>query len=975
MKTNIFFLSVLFLISTVQLTDVFAQESADPFQRYGYSFYFNQNQKALTTTLTEGLDAANFIERAGPLFPLGPNDTYQEQTTFEDKLGMTHSLFKQLYRGIPVQGGGLAIHTGRDETFKVNGRFYPGINTAGVPQLSEETAVKLAYDFINGPNPYHEKVTLIIAPLKGDDKPENFRLCYQIEVLTGDALQQGIVQIDASSGELVNILATTCLGDEEGTAHTVYNGVQTITTDNFAGGYRLMETGRPIHTRNMQHTTNLNFAIDFVDSDNIWDKKNRVLRSLTLNSIAVPWWQDGGQTKPNIYLEFRDASNTLVAQTRPILDSFPPYTFPIQLPLLNPPYMVAFRDEDGSPAANDFGGQFTIAASGNGNFNFSSFGNSGNYQIVEENNPALDAHWCLEETYDFFQQQFGRNSFDNAGGQIRSYVHFAFGWPNAAWGTLDNRMFLGDGDGVSTSYRTYINVVAHEFTHGVIYHNGGGGLIYQGESGALNESFADIFGAAAEHYIKPASADWLHGEEGSLIPGGFVRSMNDPHSKGHPDTYGVEDPYWINPQDTLDAGGIHINSGVQNHWFYLLVEGGSGVNAKGDGYQVTGIGWEKALDIVYRNLTTYMIASTMPVYLDAWSGSLMAAEDLFGAGSAEYLAVSQAWYAVGIGNDPGPDPWCSGLTILTDPMGQISDGSENNDYTNNTDCSWLIQPLTANSITLNFSEFKLGDVKDSLWIYDGANDQASVLFAATGETLPGAVTSSDGVMYLRFVSDSAITGKGWTAEYTANHSIFCEENTLLTSPDGTFHDGSLENPYGNHTECSWLIQPENAKEITLEFLEMDTELDQDPIRIYDGPDSNAPLLATVSGNNLPSPIKALSGSMYVHFSTNNLVRKSGWTATYGSTISNTENTNPTNWEWSCYPNPGQGIYYLKSSVEDVHGLSIKVYDILGNNVYTIPATEIAAKAITIDISHLPNGIYHLNIAGHQDNKMIKLTKM
>ena len=119
--------------------------------------------------------------------------------------------------------------------------------------------------------------------------------------------------------------------------------------------------------------------------------------------------------------------------------------------------------------------------------------------------------------------------------------------------------------------------------------------------------------------------------------------MSNPNSFGDPDTYKGDN--WL--IGSFDNGGVHINSGVQNFWFYLLVEGGSGVNDNGDAYQVNGIGWEKAADIAYRNLTTYLVPNSQ--YADAREGALQSAADLFGSCSEEFIATAAAWYAVGVG--------------------------------------------------------------------------------------------------------------------------------------------------------------------------------------------------------------------------------------------------------------------------------------------------------------------------------------
>jgi Zn-dependent metalloprotease len=848
----------------------------DWFTQKGASVYFHFNQAPASELRTNGLTSANFFSRFAPELHTGPDDTFVSQRTETDALGQTHTLFHQYYRQISVHGGGIMLHTRQGRLEKANGRFYAGIQLDVRPSISEEIAIIKAFAAVSGTaKKTAEDIALVITCIDPNPKTEHYRLAYRIHVHSEDILQQSIVFIDAHSGAVLRRVPTVCTGDVTGTAHTLFSGQRSITTDQFAGGYRLQQSGRPIQTKNIHHTQNLNAAIDIIDADNVWQEQIKVLRSLTLNVMNLPWWQSPGQTKPSIYLLFKDGGNNTVAQTIPLADSFPPFTIPIQLPLYNPPYTISFFDGNGT----DFGGTINVNTNP-GTWNFSAFGNSGNYKVVQENNPALDAHWCMEQTYDYYLNEHNRNSYDNAGALIQSYVHFGFGWPNGAW-TLD-RLFLGDGDGVNTTYRTYLNVVSHEFTHGVINNNGGGGLDYLGESGALNESFADIFGTAVEHYAKPDSANWLHGEEGSLIPGGYVRSMENPRAKQQPDTYGFNDSYWVNPADTtFDFGGVHVNSGVQNHWFYLLSEGGSGVNENGDAYDVTGIGIKKAEDIAYRNLTTYITASSSSNYEDAREGSLMAAEDLYGAGSPEYLAVDNAWYAVGIGDNPIPT--CAGNTDLSDVSGTVTDGSGSSNYSNNTDCTWRINPNGANTVTLTFTAFDLEDGKDFLTVYDGGDINAPVLLQATGNALPASVTSSDGILFIRFTSDASGSAQGWSADYTSAAMTYCQPLTTLTDPSGDLEDGSGVERYGNNSDCYWLIEPTDAATITLAFSELETEEGYDLVTVYDGPTIGSAVLGTYSGNTIPMAITSSGGSMLVRFLSDYLVRFDGWEASYTST--------------------------------------------------------------------------------------------
>jgi len=247
---------------------------------------------------------------------------------------------------------------------------------------------------------------------------------------------------------------------------------------------------------------------------------------------------------------------------------------------------------------------------------------------------ATDAHWATEKTYDYYFLKYGRNSIDNAGMALNSYLHYSVGYFNAFWD--GSRMTYGDGDATNGNRPlTSLDVCGHEITHGVTERTSA--LVYSNESGAMNEAFSDIFGTAIEAFARPSNADWL-------IGGDFytIRSMSNPNAYGDPDTYLGTNWY----SGSSDNGGVHTNSGVLNFWFYLLTTGGSGVNDHGTNYSVTGIGMDKAAAIAYR-LNTFYLVSTSDYY-SARTLGIQAAEDLYGPGSPEAVATDNAFTAVGL---------------------------------------------------------------------------------------------------------------------------------------------------------------------------------------------------------------------------------------------------------------------------------------------------------------------------------------
>ncbi len=251
---------------------------------------------------------------------------------------------------------------------------------------------------------------------------------------------------------------------------------------------------------------------------------------------------------------------------------------------------------------------------------------------------ATDAHWGAEKTYDYYWNIHNRNSIDNNGFKLLSYVHYNTNYNNAFWD--GQRMTYGDGNGTTFTILTGLDVCGHEVTHGLTSNTSQ--LIYSNQSGALNESYSDIFGTCIESYAKPSSWDWKIGPE--ITPSGNgIRNMQNPNQFNHPDTYLGTNYY----TGTNDNGGVHTNSGVSNFWFYLLTAGGTGTNDIASSYTVNGLGMTSAARIAFRALTVYYTPSTN--FANARILSIQAAKDLFGPCSNEVIQTTNAWYAVGVG--------------------------------------------------------------------------------------------------------------------------------------------------------------------------------------------------------------------------------------------------------------------------------------------------------------------------------------
>ncbi len=264
---------------------------------------------------------------------------------------------------------------------------------------------------------------------------------------------------------------------------------------------------------------------------------------------------------------------------------------------------------------------------------------------AEGDEPSQDAtvnraHAGLGATFDLFLKEFGRHSIDDAGLALDATVHYGENYGNAFW---DGRqMVFGDGDNdIFLDFTLPVDVIGHELTHGVTQYTAN--LEYFGQSGALNESVSDVFGSLIKQYVlghTADQADWLIGE-GLLHPnvqGVALRSMKAPGTAYDDDVLG-KDPQPAKMEDYVrtgrDNGGVHINSGIPNHAFYLLATA------------LGGHAWERAGKIWYATLTSGELAPDAQ-FTDFAKVTLAQAQALFGAGD-ELEAVVKAWSQVGVG--------------------------------------------------------------------------------------------------------------------------------------------------------------------------------------------------------------------------------------------------------------------------------------------------------------------------------------
>lgn len=257
-------------------------------------------------------------------------------------------------------------------------------------------------------------------------------------------------------------------------------------------------------------------------------------------------------------------------------------------------------------------------------------------------NSAAQANWGIRQIYNYYSNSHGRNSWDGAGGYIQVFDNCYLGQNNAKWGQVPNALSLYSGSTTShnDNWNT-LDILGHEYQHGVTQSSPG--LIYAGESGAINESLSDVFGEFIEASVTGTN-DWLMGAD----RGTPVRSVSNPMQYNQPHTYLGNNWSYSTNYSTF----VHINSGPANYMAFLLCAGGSGTNSNGFTYNISPIGMSKTRRIIYRAMVSYLVSNS--TYGDYRIACLQSATDLYGSNSVERSTVEAAFCAIGMGNNCTP---------------------------------------------------------------------------------------------------------------------------------------------------------------------------------------------------------------------------------------------------------------------------------------------------------------------------------
>ncbi len=503
-----------------------------------------------------------------------------------DALQQTHLRVQQTLAGIPIKGQDMILHFSNNHLMSMNGFAWTGSVPEKLSEArSKEQALAATKTYLISKKVHFQPYSALLGLHLPDDdasliwfpKDGKLILAYKIDIHP-NTLDHWIVYLDAAQLNVLEGYTETCsIAPMDLYKHSL-NNTKNLQESNYAGKSVMM----PV----------LDGATVITDQDLLGQNR-------TVN---------GYQVGSNIFMI--DASRTSMFQ-------------PAQSVMPNDPVGVIWTvdAQNSSPQQSNFG---VVQVSNTTN----------NWKNLE-----VSAHYNAGQAFEYYKTTFNRNSISGSGGNIISIINVTDendnNMDNAFWNGA--AMFYGNGDVAFSALAKGLDVGGHEMSHGVI--GSTANLEYLSQSGALNESYADVFGSMIDR------DDWKMGEDVvklNFFPSGALRDLSDPHNGGSgPNDHGWQ-PAHMNEYQNLgqdqDNGGVHINSGIPNKAFFLFA---------------TAIGKNKAEQVYYKALTDYLVKSSQ--FIDMRLAVEKAATDLFGAGSAEVAAGHTAFDQVGIGAGQGDD--------------------------------------------------------------------------------------------------------------------------------------------------------------------------------------------------------------------------------------------------------------------------------------------------------------------------------
>ncbi|HHH49750.1 MAG TPA: peptidase M4 family protein, partial [Saprospiraceae bacterium] len=549
-----------------------------------------RNQSPLAKSL-------NYLEQAKKLMQIKePSQEFQLLNHFTDHLQTSHTKLQQYYKGVKVYNGEVILHSKNGAINLLNGRYYPTPNLENVTASLDAKAVEqlvIANINQNGKfRPFTEsekklnnekQIQTELVIYHEDMNPKKERLVWHVKAYAS-LITMNEYFVDAHTGEIISSFNGICKID--GHHHTKNHQHNDLRSPAKITKPKIINN---ITTNSLNNMPPPGGSAVQVTSEDLFG-----------NTITLDVWDNNG------VFHMIDASKAMYNSARS------------NLPDEGTGVIATLDASNKAPAA--FGGYSAIDVT-----------STNNWTAV-----GVSAHSNSSIVFDYYKNTFGRNSIDGSGGNMFSIINVV----DEDGEAMDNafysggNMYYGNGNGAFSPLAKALDVAAHEISHGVI--NNTANLEYKFQSGAMNESFADVFGSLIDR------EDWLMGEDvvnSQFFPSGALRNLQDPNNgatRGSQNWQPKHMDEYVNLAANKDNGGVHINSGIPNRAYYLFA---------------TAVGKDKAEQVYYRALTTYLTRSSQ--FLDLRAAIIQSAKDIHGNNASEVSAAANAFAGVGLG-DPSP---------------------------------------------------------------------------------------------------------------------------------------------------------------------------------------------------------------------------------------------------------------------------------------------------------------------------------
>jgi bacillolysin len=574
---------------------VLAYDNGMPSMIEGTNTISNLKGQSLAARATQYLDVLKSV-----MDIKNPADEFEVKNIDNDEVGQAHVRMQQKYNGIPVWGSEVIVHEKQGRIELMNGNYFPtpslAKTTPTVLQEAAENTVKTDLEtkgsfkvldenskkYIEGGEQFRSELVIFHV----EDKTYGEKLVWHVTSYS-DMLHRHEYFVDAENGKVLNSYGSSC----NLVGHLHLDGEKPIKTATETTV--LTEKGQNTDgtSRNNREGGNEaeNLELPLADGKTVATSTDLFDLTRTINTYQVA-------TK--YYLI--DASRSMFNATNSTMPNKPVGVI----------QTFDYKNTDDGPA-------YYISSTTN----------------TWTDKKGVSAHYNSGKTFEYFLSTHGRNSLNGTGGNIESFINVTDGgaqMDNAYWN--GEAMFYGNGKDVFASLPKALDVAGHEISHGVVQNTAN--LRYQGESGAMNESFADIFGAMIDR------DDWKMGEDiikdRVTFPTGALRDLSNPNNGGTSFRNASYQPNHYNARytGTEDEGGVHLNSGITNYAFYLFANNAA-------------VGKDKAEKVYYRALSKYLVASSK--FIDLRAAVEQCCKDLYPTETALLTAAQNAFTQVGIG--------------------------------------------------------------------------------------------------------------------------------------------------------------------------------------------------------------------------------------------------------------------------------------------------------------------------------------